>query len=119
MKAPSAYPGSSRAAELAAELDRLKAAHQRARLPAAKRFFACVGDQVIVRDTEDGVSKTYSLVDEGGQPQEGLISASSQLGKAPLGAREGTCVTVPTRLGTRRLQIVEVAAGAGSQPSAR
>jgi transcription elongation factor GreA len=64
------------------------------------------GSTLILHDTERGEEVTYRLVTpEESDPQAGLISTMSPVGKSLLGKEEGDEVTVRTPAGARNFEI--------------
>jgi transcription elongation factor GreA len=58
---------------------------------------------------ENGATSTYELVmPEDSDPDRGLISVASPIGKAFVGKEEGDEVRVPTPAGVRRFEIVKL-----------
>lgn len=58
---------------------------------------------------ENGASTTYELVmPEDSDPDRGLISVASPIGRALVGKEEGDEVKVPTPAGVRRFEIVKL-----------
>jgi transcription elongation factor GreA len=65
------------------------------------------GSRLTVR--EHGKQAVYELVmPEDSDPDRGLISVASPIGRALVGKEEGDEVTVPTPAGTRELEIVQL-----------
>ena len=59
--------------------------------------------------TENGASRTYELVmPEDSDPDKGLISVASPIGRALVGKEEGDEVSVPTPAGVRRFEILKL-----------
>jgi transcription elongation factor GreA len=59
--------------------------------------------------TENGASMTYELVmPEDSDPDKGLISVASPIGRALVGKEEGDEVNVPTPAGIRRFEILKL-----------
>ena len=58
---------------------------------------------------ENGKQLVYELVmPEDADPERGLISVASPIGRALVGKEEGDSVTVPTPAGVRRFEIVKL-----------
>ena len=59
--------------------------------------------------TENGASMTYELVmPEDSDPDKGLISVASPIGRALVGKEEGDEVSVPTPAGVRKFEILKL-----------
>lgn len=68
-----------------------------------------IGDKVKVKETEGGKEIEYSLVGDGeGDPQEGLISINSIVGKAFVNKEAGDIVEVDLPAGKKEYKIVKV-----------
>lgn len=77
-----------------------------ARLPHHK---AAYGSRVVLYDPERKEEVTYSLVTpEESDPQNGLISTVSPIGRSLIGKEEGDEVTVTTPAGSRRFEIKQL-----------
>ena len=65
------------------------------------------GSKLTIR--EDGRELVYELVmPEDADPERGLISVASPIGRALVGKEEGDSVTAPTPAGVRRFEIVKL-----------
>jgi len=65
------------------------------------------GSKLIIR--ENGVTATLELVmPEDSDPEKGLISLASPIGRALVGKEEGDEVTAPTPAGVRRFEILKL-----------
>lgn len=65
------------------------------------------GSKLTIR--EDGREQVYELVmPEDADPERGLISVASPIGRALVGKEEGDSVTAPTPAGVRRFEIVKL-----------
>ena len=68
---------------------------------------AAFGSKITIR--ENGRESIYELVmPEDSDPDRGLISVASPIGRAFVGKEEGDEVTAPTPAGTRRFEIVSL-----------
>ena len=73
------------------------------RIPVGK---ASYGSTLVLYDTERAEELTYRLVTpEESDPQQGLISTTSPIGKSLMGKEEGDQVVVRTPAGSRTLEI--------------
>lgn len=74
------------------------------RIPADRAGF---GSKLTIR--ENGQTSTYELVmPEDSDPERGLISVASPIGRALVGKEEGDEVVVPTPAGTRSFEILKL-----------
>ena len=72
--------------------------------------------RVVLNDTDSGSEVTWRLVtSEEAQPDEGLISISSPIGRGLTGKREGDVVRIEVPSGVRNFEVISVATVHGQE----